>query len=102
MAPLSDRYFHSHGGIKLEDIYSDVTSTSLEQVTSLQEFVKNKFAYCTELSEKAMKKGATEEDRQFIELFSFICSLAFDAYVKRLMIEKLIDFLPEPETKKKR
>ena len=41
-----------------------------------------------------------EEDREALQLFSFICSLAFDVYVKKLLMEKLIDQLPDPEGKK--
>ena len=36
-----------------------------------------------------------EQDREFLQLFSFICTLSFDVYVKKQIIEKLIDSLPE-------
>ena len=35
-----------------------------------------------------------EEDREFLQLFSFICLLSFDVYMKKQLIEKLIDQLP--------
>ena len=38
-------------------------------------------------------KDAPEEDRDFLQLFSFICLLAFDTYMKKTLIEKLIDSL---------
>ena len=31
------------------------------------------------------------EDKRFLTEFSFICMLAFDVYIKKTMIEKLID-----------
>ena len=37
----------------------------------------------------------SEEDREFLQLFSFICMLSFDVYVKKQMIEKMIDELGE-------
>ena len=40
---------------------------------------------------------APEEDKSFLQLFSFICMLSFDVYVKKQVIEKLIDQLPKPE-----
>ena len=46
--------------------------------------------------------NAPEEDRKMLQNFSFICSLAFDVYVKKQVIEKLIDDMPEPESKKKK
>ena len=45
-------------------------------------------------------QNAPEEDRESLQLFSFICSLAFDVYVKKLLMEKLIDQLPGSEEKK--
>ena len=45
---------------------------------------------------------AAEEDRQFLQTFSFICLLSFDVYVKKQVIEKLIDGLPKKEPAKKR
>ncbi len=93
MAPLSEKYFHGSGDVNLKDIYSYVSNSSLNQVEELQEYVKQKYAESTAIAAEAAEKGAAEEDRQFIETFSFICSLSFDVYVKRLMIEKLIDLM---------
>jgi hypothetical protein len=44
---------------------------------------------------------APEEDRQFLQVFSFICLLSFDVYVKKQVIEKLIDELPKEEHSRK-
>ena len=43
-----------------------------------------------------------EEERSSLQTFAFICSLSFDVYVKKQIIEKLIDGLPEPEHEKKK
>jgi hypothetical protein len=45
--------------------------------------------------EKAMETfgEAPEEDRDFLKMFSFICFLSFDVYMKKSMIEQLIDEL---------
>lgn len=93
MAPLSEKYFHSDSGFNLKDIYSYVSESSLNQVEELQKYVKQKYSESTEIAGKAGENGISEEDRRFIEIFSFICSLSFDVYVKRLMIEKLIDLM---------
>ena len=36
-----------------------------------------------------------EEKRTYLQTFSLICSLGFDVYVKKQIIEKLLDELPE-------
>lgn len=38
---------------------------------------------------------APDEDRAYLQFFSLICSLSFDVYVKKMIIEKLIDSMPE-------
>ena len=47
---------------------------------------------------------APEEDQDFLKLFSFICILSFDVYVKKMIIEQMIDKLREdsPDNKHKR
>ena len=36
-------------------------------------------------------REAPEEDQDFLQLFAFICMLSYDIYVRKQIIEKLID-----------
>ena len=36
-------------------------------------------------------EDAPEKEQEFLKTFSFICLLSFDVYVKKLLIEKMID-----------
>ena len=40
--------------------------------------------------------SALQEDADFLRKFAFICTLSFDVYLKKLMIEKMIDELAAP------
>ena len=40
-------------------------------------------------------EDAPAEHQDFLKKFSFICLLSFDVYVKRLMIEKIVDGMRE-------
>ena len=40
------------------------------------------------------------EDQEKLKLFAFICSLSFDVYLKKMMIEKIIDELSAKGKKK--
>ena len=44
----------------------------------------------------------TEEERKFLQTFAFICELSFDVYIKKMMIEKLIDEMPQEEKPKEK
>lgn len=86
LAPITQKYFKSESGYKLEDIYNEVFSMEKEEIEQLKQNVKEKF----KLAETTFE-SAPEEDREFLRKFSFICLLSFDVYVKKLLIEKLVD-----------
>ena len=97
LGPITDKYFNKHDGLRLSDIYDEMFEQSLKQVKDLKKFIEEKADEALETC-----KGADEKDRDFLYLFAFICSLSFDAYVKKLMIEKLIDLMPEDDSLKRK
>lgn len=86
LKPITNRYFSGGEGMSLESVYNEVFSLEKEQVEIMKEVVKRDFAR----AEKTFE-GAPEEERGFLRLFSFICMLSFDVYVKKLLIEKIVD-----------
>lgn len=86
LKPLSDSFFHTDGDFKLEDIYNEVFSLERAEVERLKQDVTEKFRISD-----ATFPDAPEKDQKFLRLFSFICMLSFDVYVKKLIVEKLID-----------
>ena len=52
-------------------------------------------------SRKTFSEIESKEDREFLNTFSFICMLSFDVYMKKQMIEKLIDESILDKNKKK-
>lgn len=94
LKPLTDRYFASDEKYDMQRIYEEVCHMEKGRIEQMQENVKEMYAN----AENAYK-DAPDEDREYLQLFAFICNLSFDVYVKKQIIEKLIDQLPE--TKKK-
>ena len=47
-------------------------------------------------------EDAPEEERDFLKIYSFICMLSFDVYVKKLLIEKMIDGITDKRGEEKR
>lgn len=86
LAPVTEGFFNKQEGFKLEDIYNEVFSLEQEEVDFLKRDIINKFRK----SEKTFS-AAPDEDQKLLRIFSFICMLSFDVYVKKLLIEKLID-----------
>lgn len=88
LKPVSERFFDQHQGYRLEDVYQEAFSLGKQQLEQLKRDVVEKF----KMSEESYRE-APEEDRDFLKKFAFICSLSFDVYVKKLLIEKMIDDL---------
>lgn len=88
LSPLTEKYFTAADGLSLEDIYETVFELEEKQVKSLAKDVISKYEQANQVF-----TGEDEEDREFLQTFSFICMLAFDVYMKKQMIENMIDEL---------
>lgn len=91
LGPITERYFGNDKNISLEDIYNEIFSMEEEEIESLKEDVKKKYDLTRETF--ADVKG---KDAEFLKQFSFICMLSYDVYVKKMIIEKMIDGMREP------
>lgn len=86
MKPICDKYFNNTDGINLEDIYRVIYKNCKEDIIQVTEEIEKQFKHS-----KDTFTDAPEEDRDYLQLYSFVCSMAFDVYIKRLIIEKIID-----------
>ena len=92
LKPITDTYFPASEDLSLEDIFRLQKS----QVDVLKEDIANRYRLSRETFQ-----DAPEKDQEFLKTFSFICLLSFDVYVKKQLIESLIDDL-NPDTKEKK
>ena len=84
--PITDKYFGNKEGFNMEDIYKEIFDMEkAESKNVLKEFTK-KYGIA-----KDTFKEYPEEDQELLQTFSFICLLSFDIYIKKQMIEKMID-----------
>lgn len=90
LKPITEKYFNGENGFDLTYIYEEVFSLEENQIDNMKEDLQKYY-------EKSSKtySDAPKEDQDFLHLFSFICMLSFDVYVKKQLIEKLIDQLPK-------
>lgn len=91
--PITGRHFSKgDSGISLEDIYREVFTLKEQEMERLKEDVISKFSRASQTFENA---AVTEEERDYLRLFAFICELSFDVYLKTRMIEQAADQLRE-------
>ena len=84
--PLAERYFQKTSEPNLSSIYEEVFGMEEEQIAGLKKDIIEKFA----MSKKTFT-DVPEEDQEILQLFSFIFMLGYDVYVKKLLLEKLVD-----------
>lgn len=100
--PITAQHFRTDAKPPLADIYQEVFSLEDHQMERLKEDVKVKFE-----AARTTFADAEEADREYLQLFAFISELSFDVYLKKQMIEMMIDQLrseesPGTNAKKKR
>lgn len=94
LKPITEKYFHTDSEVDIAQIYDEVCAFELERTKLVQKDIELMYN-----NSKETFTDVPEEDREALQFFSFICSLSLDVYVKKLLIEKLIDTIPAPAEK---
>ena len=95
LGPLTERYFGEGKDLELEKIYEEVFSLEKGQIEQLK----------VTLAKDYERAGNTftdvpEQDQEFLQLFSFVCMLSYDIYMRKQIIEKIIDTMTKQTYKK--
>ena len=85
--PITDKYFGSDSTYSLEDIYKEVFSLEHQESLNITKDLVKKLN-----TSMRTFPDADDEDAELLRTFSFICMLSFDVYVKKTIIEKMIDY----------
>lgn len=86
--PITEQHFNSKDQLPLSAIYQEVFDLEADQMERLKDDVRAKYA-----AAGATFTDACEKDRDYLQLFAFISELSFDVYLKKQMIEMMIDQL---------
>ncbi len=97
LKPLNEKYFHKDGDLNLSDIYNAVFDLEKKEKEHLISDIREKFdrAKTTFSTEDSHYDSLSDSDREELQLFSFLCELGFDVYLKKLIMETIIDHLRE-------
>ena len=89
LRPLTEKYFSGENSMDLSSVYEEVCQMEKERIEPLQDAVKAAW----EKSLSSFPEIPEGDERDEMKLFAFICNLSFDVYLKKMMIEKIIDEL---------
>lgn len=86
--PLTEHYFGGQEGFNMEDVYNEVFQLEKTESEKLLKDLGKKYNLARETFH-----DFPEEDQHFLQSFSFICLLSYDVYIKKMIIESVIDKL---------
>lgn len=86
--PLTEHYFGNTDGFNMEDVYNEVFQLEKIETEKLLKDLGKKYTLAQETFGEF-----PEEDQHFLQSFSFICMLSYDIYIKKMIIESMIDDL---------
>ncbi len=91
--PLTEKFFGNEDGHNMEDIYAEIFRMEEEESTKLLKEFSKKYKIAHETF-----ADFPEQEQEELRTFSLVCLLSFDIYMKKRLIEKLIDeVIPDEE-----
>ena len=83
------------GKISMEDVYTEVFNTIKSQLSTINTDIEAKL----EVDKEHFNDVKNKQDREFLQKFSMICMLGFDVFLKKQIIEGLIDTIVSDKEK---
>ena len=98
MHPLADLFFDGKGEISLDQIYEEIYEIEKTRAAEVSKDIINKAKY----AEETFADIKDDAQREYLRKFAYGCLLSYDIYMKRQMLERLIDenFIEKKEDKK--
>lgn len=99
LKPITENYFDTFGPIDIATIYDEIVDFEKGRIKGIMKDVFRTFSSSMECFED--QEGLSDEELEYLKKFTFICTLSFDVYIKKRLIELMIDDIAETEKQKK-
>lgn len=86
LSPITKDFFGKEGDLDLASVYEEIFQLEKPEVECMKKDVMDKFALAGQTF-----TDVADDKREELQLFTFIGLLGFDVYVKKLLIEKMLD-----------
>lgn len=100
LKPLNDKFFDGAGEVPFEKIYEEIFAIQKAQSDSVAKDLARKWKAVQGTYDEVKNK----DQQEFLRKLSLVCMLSFDVYMKKQIIEQIIDKefapqVPAPEEK---
>lgn len=92
LGPITENHFGDDKDLNMTDIYNEVLTLQKSTTASLGSDIKSSYEKA-----QATFKDVENVDEQYLKTFSFICSLSVDIFVRKQIIEELLDTMFEKD-----
>ncbi|MCD8125187.1 MAG: DUF1836 domain-containing protein [Lachnospiraceae bacterium] len=89
LAPMTERYWEAEDGDRtMRSIYRRLLSLEKEMFRDYQTDIRKKMDLASDFFGK---EEMTDDERDYLQNLALVCELAFDVYLKKQMMETIID-----------
>jgi len=85
--PMTELFFDGKGEISLDEIYEEIYEIEKNQAGSVSRDIIRK----AKVAEETFADIKDDEQREYLRKYAYACLLSYDIYMKRQMLERLID-----------
>lgn len=89
LGPIGEKYFQGSPDLNIETIYNEICESGLPDQDQLLQQVETYYQAAAHSFE-----NVPEKDQEFLRFFKLISCLCMDVYLKKQLIESLIDAFP--------
>ena len=97
LTPITEKTFDKEESLDMTSVYEEICQMEKSRIDDLKKDVTNSY----ELAMDSFSELPPEE-KEYLQLFAFICNFSFDVYVKKQIIEKMIDDLADADSSAKK
>lgn len=94
LRPIEDKYFDAGGPLSLEEIYERVFSLADSEMSTLLSDIRGKYERAKAVFPEEEERLSPKEKEE-LRLFAFLGELGFDVYLKRQLMERIVDRIRE-------
>ena len=87
LEPVTERFFRQDEGLSFQDVYQEVVDLTMANIDVQARDIIRKM----KKSNEAFADVDDPHDKDLLSKFTFICMLSFDIWVKKYIIENLVD-----------
>jgi len=87
LQPMTELFYDGKGELSLDEIYQEIYKIEKEQSIPVAKDIVRK----AEFANQTFENVQDETQREYLKKYAFACLLSYDIYMKRQMLEHLID-----------